>query len=285
MNYSEQIDAYFDRRMSPEEMEAFEAKVQQDPLLEKEFLFQKEIVDSIKDLRRVELKTRLDSIDVTAIGASTITAGKLISGILIVGGLSIGTWFVIDRSGSESLPEETPVETVEPEVSTPVMDEVEKESEPVAEENVESSEIVADEPVEEAEEVASEEDFELSQPEVIEDIDLAEDNSAVEETPDQPVDLMSSAGTLTEADIEVETRTRRRYPFHYQFESGGLILYGEFDKSPYEILEAKTDSGIELFMFYDKQFYYLDKDKNEVTALEPVKDQELIKQLELLKSK
>jgi hypothetical protein len=69
-----------------------------------------------------------------------------------------------------------------------------------------------------------------------------------------------------------------RYNFHYKFYQGKLQLYGSFNADLYEIIDINTDHHA-LFLFYKDAYYFLDETNSEVTPLEVIKDEALLKKL------
>ena len=63
-NYFDLIDAYLNGEMIDQEAIEFENQLQKDPLLENEFQWQHDIVNSIRDFRQAELKATLNAVDV-----------------------------------------------------------------------------------------------------------------------------------------------------------------------------------------------------------------------------
>ena len=98
---------------------------------------------------------------------------------------------------------------------------------------------------------------ESAEEEIVADIDV----------PDPELDTNISTKSNS---IEIEMRSKRRYDFHYAFESNKLILYGDFSDEPYELIELKNDAGINLFLYYKSQYYGLDKGASEIVPLEEV---------------
>lgn len=76
---------------------------------------------------------------------------------------------------------------------------------------------------------------------------------------------------------------KKKYDFHYQFASGKLVLYGDFDDSLFEVLELNVQDESTLYLFYKSNYYYLNDRSGEISELEAVKDEPLKEKLENLR--
>ena len=279
------ISAYLEDRMSAEERQNFEAALSNDPELNREFEFQKDIVEGIKYARRSELKAMMDNVPVGG-GAGmggTISFGKLATGIAIVGGISLGAYYFFAGEEQIEKPEPTTTESISVEPEEEFID---------AEE-----ERVTEEPVkEEINEVAKTENKPAVTKDVTEDPkeevqsapDIKTPSSPVFETPDAdsleapPNKLVEKAeNNVATMDVEID-KTNKKYDFHYQIKDGKLHLYGDFDKALYEILEFTSQEEKSLFLYYNERFYPLDKDQEKITALQPVNESSLVEKLKKL---
>ena len=86
-NYSEKLEAYLRNELSESEKAEFEQMLQQDPLLQNELILQQDIISSIRDYRKNELKQRLNRIDVSNTTKGNL--GNFTMGGFILGGLAI----------------------------------------------------------------------------------------------------------------------------------------------------------------------------------------------------
>ena len=121
MSNIENIDSYLDGSMSQSDRTLFEQSLESDPGLKREFDFQKNLVDGIKEARRLELKTRLNSIDVSGLSSgSGLSAGTITAGVVITAGLIIGGYYMFKDSSAEDMQTETVTEQV---IEEPVSEE------------------------------------------------------------------------------------------------------------------------------------------------------------------
>lgn len=93
--YTEQIEAYLLNKLDTEDKIAFRQLIEKDPILKNELQFQEEIIEAIRLNRKLELKARLNAIQVnqsplsqlpriTWIGTATLAVGLLL-GVVILG--------------------------------------------------------------------------------------------------------------------------------------------------------------------------------------------------------
>lgn len=89
-----------------------------------------------------------------------------------------------------------------------------------------------------------------------------------------------------ESKFEIEIITnKRKYPFHYQVDSGRLLLYGDFDEEPYELLEINVNEEKKLYLYFKDQYYEIEESAAEITPLQKVSSKSMINELEKLKNK
>src|SRR3712207_22752 len=103
LNYSEKLEAYIRNELSEKEKLELEEQLRQDPLLQNELTLQKDIIASICDYRKHELKQRLNKIDVTSKNSpgDFTVGGAILGGIAIVG---VASFLIFKDSGKELSP-------------------------------------------------------------------------------------------------------------------------------------------------------------------------------------
>lgn len=100
LNYSELIDAHLTGQLSPEESTQLMQLLEQDPSLKEEFNLQRDMVNAIREQRRMQLKSRLDNIELgTGSGYTLPSAGalKLVAGAALLALLGGGSWFAYQQ--------------------------------------------------------------------------------------------------------------------------------------------------------------------------------------------
>ena len=310
LDHSERISSYLDGHMTKGEMLEFEKQLHTDPVLRSEFELQQDIIHTLKDFRKAELKTRLDQVPVS-MGPSGLMGIKAAAAIVISGIIGLGAYLYFTTGSEEST---TISESLEPVAQTEIA-EVPQENVIVPQtettdeatfESVESTEIVPEETIaseedhsastktlnnEEPTGVATveenEEEAEIEEKPVINSPNLIEPNfeeSDLEESIEMPSAALAQEGLLDNNVVAVETARKDSDLFHYQYYSGKLYLYGDFRDNPYEILELNSVNGKRLFIYYNNEYYRIKDNQKEITALEVLTDQDTIKKLEIIQA-
>lgn len=119
-DYTETIENYIRGEMSGDQRVQFENQLSQDPLLKEELQIQEDLIHSIKEVRRVELKSRLDGVQVGIFDGITSTTGfKVLATTLITTIIGVGSYYAFFNSGEQPLDgatQEQIAETQTPEV-------------------------------------------------------------------------------------------------------------------------------------------------------------------------
>lgn len=321
--YTEMIDAYLTGNLNPEDSSRLMESLGKDPALKEEFLLQKDLVQSLQNKRRAELKNRLNQIEVgTGYTAPSALGLKFIAGAALVALLGTGTYFALNQADDQN--ENVPVITLAEEKAAPQSENTEIANETAQIKVTEVS--PAPKPEEKVTETASEEKASASQtPKADEKLTAAEENhnaSASEKKAVKPADetatAPASAAEVVKPDvitffddqdpagkapvaetpedklknsrkfntqnIEVSTKTDRRYPFHYRFFDNQLSIYGDFSKVPYEVLEVNTGSQASYFLYHNGVYYELNPEQRTITRLKELSNERLIKELEVTRN-
>lgn len=306
------IDAYLTGSLSPEESEQFLQRMAKDPALKEEFQLQKDLVHSLQDFRKQQLKARLNSIEVGSGYSFTSAASfKFIAGAALLALIGTGTYLATQSDQEESLPNIQPIELAEqksqhvPAYSLPLKPEALKKAEPIPAEKeaIGSTEIASQPAVEKKEEKTSKaknlpaEPFagdtapqkaQAASPEVVkpEVLSYFEEKDALPSSPkvEAPEDKLADIRSFDIKNIEVNTRKDKRYPFHYSFYDNQLYIYGDFSQVPYEVLEVNTGSGTSYFLYHNNNYYELNPKQQTVTRLKELKNEKIIKELEITRA-
>ena len=282
-NY-ERIEAYLNNELSESEGQQLMQDVNSDPSLKSEFQFQESVIDGIKDYRKKELIARLDNIQVASTGQSMLLKAIGLVGIATV--VSVGTYFWVNSG--DDLPinneEKNNIEQIVTQPEEPqevAIDEIKKDD--IAEEEAVTTETVA-ETVDSTPAVTAtpKEDKPTVIPDVvIPDVEEPESGTSldVEEDLSAP-EAMAASSIRLRSSTDVEVKLNKKYNFHYQVKNGGLILYGNFNNSPFEVIELNTNQGINSYLYFESHFYSLANDSEEIKPLKVIENKELIKELE-----
>lgn len=304
LNHSERITSYLEDQMSPGQMQEFEKQLHTDPVLRSEFELQKDIIHSIRDYRKTQLKSRLDQVSV-GMEPGMLVGVKAAAALVISGIIGVGTYLYftapeeaesiteivtpvdqlkVPQETLSNLPQELPVN--EEEFITPEVMEEEAGSAEAGETNSVAAleKAPAEKPLESR--PADNNDAEQANP-VINSPNVIEpslDHTEVEESIEIPTAALAQDGLLENKVVAVETAKKDSDMFHYQYYSGKLYLYGDFRDNPYEILELNSANGKRLFIYYNGAYYRILDDQQEITPLEILTDQSIIKKLEIIQA-
>ena len=300
-NHSENIASYLDGDMSPDQMQNFEMQLHTDPVLRSEFELQQDIIHSLQDFRKTQLKSRLDQVPVS-MGPSGLMGIKAAAAMVISGIIGLGTYlyFITPSEEHSSLTETTITvdqaqsqEEVITETPNEVVEASELIEEPVAEYQVtETTAPVAvnksstNLPTVSTKDDISKETIEAAGPVInsptlinpeIDEIDIGE-------SIELPNAALAQEGLIDNNGVEVETAKRDSDMFHYQYYSSKLYLYGDFRDNPYEILELNSANGKRLFIYYNRTYYRIMDNQQEITPLEELTNLDIIRKLEIIQA-
>ena len=317
-DYTETIENYIRGEMSGDQRVQFENQLSQDPLLREELQIQEDLIHSIKEVRRVELKNRLDGVQVGIFDGITSTTGyKVLATTLITAVIGVGSYYAFFNSGQEPVEEaaqEQVAETQTPEVGeivekgkkdskadskekakesdTSAKQTEEKETEPASENAKEEAAVTtteskAQKPASKQETTSDQEKEEQTvdfNP-VIPDLDdnFAEEDSTPANDIEVPDNELGPSVVETKTTFEIETKSDTKNQFHYRFKSGKLILFGDFSGSTYEIIELNSTAGKSYYLYYNSNFYPLSVDNTKITELRVLTDKTLIDELKKIK--
>lgn len=299
LEHSENIASYLDGNMSPDQMQEFEKQLHTDPVLRSEFELQQDIIHTLRDFRKTQLKTRLDQVPVS-MGPDGLMGIKAAAAMVITGIIGLGTYlYFVTPSEAPSSITETIITNDQAQPQDEVFDELSNKvvetDETIEETKVESQEIettlpVINKPTTDLQAVSTEDITK----EIIEEpspvinsptlINPELDEPDIEESIEIPNAALAQEGLMGNNVVKVETARRDSDMFHYQYYSGKLYLYGDFRDNPYEILELNSANGKRLFMYYNNNYYRIIDDQQDITPLEELTNLDIIKKLEIIQA-
>ncbi len=290
MSIEDRIAAYFDGELTPDQRTALETELSSNPELKKEFDFQSDIIDGIREARKVELKTMLNNVPVGAAGTGgsdkLIQYGSIVAISVIIG---FGIYFFWPKDQIESMKDETPMteelveEAIAEDKGTAIREDLTEESpteestdvEPVEIESAEQSPVMEESTEEPGSEDTKDINTESARPTIPENLNV-EDTS----DPDAPENNLTGKTDYGAEPIIAEINAdSRKYNFHYKFASGKLVLYGEFNET-YEILDFMQNDEREVYLYYSGEFYPLNLNQVEIAPLKNITDQSVVTDLE-----
>lgn len=307
LNYQQLIDDYLSGNITIQDKAVVEHKLATDPEFRNEFDLQKNVINAIRNTRRLELKSRLENIQVHWYH-SIPQSWKIAATVSVATLTTISAFFYFNpdilTGVKTDLESAAPVETIAEEKNIPQKPSVEIESVPeiipdtAIEPAEKAAERISDNPTARAEEtaktqvIAMEPEIEPLVPETSHEIEVVvpDMDDDLADAPDLNIDELSSDNLNKLNPVrkdfysttEVKTIRHKKYNFHYDLRDGMLTLYGNFEEIPYEILEINSVDGKRLFLHYRNNYYML-TNTYEIAPLNPVTDTTLIKELDIVK--
>ena len=290
-DHKEIIDKYLAGKMSKNEQLEFEIQLQNDPLLNNEFEFQKDIVESIRNFRRTEIKARLDNINVGA--PSGFSFLKIAASVAVSSMIAVGSYMYLTSENSkldrisisgndevhfqvESLPEKPELITSYIQAEEELPKAIEGKN-PVAQREVIEKDLGN---------ITASSKNTIAEPKVIlpDLIDSFEDVNMLE-ADDDFANITTSFEAIKRKDVpDFEIENIDSDKFHYRFFDGKLFLYGDFSDHPYEIIELKSRDKKSVFLNYNDEYFLLEDNQIKVSPLIPISDSTVISELDILKN-
>ena len=270
MNNFELIDDYLANRLQEQDSIAFELEMEGDPALKEELAFQKQIVESVKHARAVELKAMLNNVPV---GGGSWSGGKIAAGVISAGIIATSLYFYFN--GEDAIINAN--EEIQQEVIQPGGDKNKVENAEVVTTEETNKDAANETGANNSKEIAKDIKTKVSKPVQKPDIQVVDPSEEL--TEEKGTNVNPGRSEISTSKMEVITESSdKKHTFHYQFVQGKLLLYGPFDKSLYEILEIHGE-GHAVFLFYRENYYMLDERQSKITPLGAIQDTELLKKL------
>lgn len=288
------VGRYLDSEMSEIERLEFENQLLHDSDLKEEYNLQKNIVEGIKQSRKLELKTRLDNIPINTPLYQTIGFKSLIVAS-ITAGIGFGAYYLL------SDPDKAPISTVDvtqnqefidqnkdiptvPDAIEPIIDE-EKKAVVGTKKETQQPTAKTEYPIVSKNNVQKEEP-EIIQPNVIEPEVVEqfqeEDFTSEEINVESQINNLEKVKENVESTVEIETVRDRKNKFHYRFFENKLYLLGNFSEMPYEIIELNAKAGKSYFLFYNGNFYRLETEQLKPSPLIKIENDSLVNELKII---
>ena len=291
MENSQKIEAYFNNELSSADEQQLIKELESNPELKQDFEFQQDIIEGLKSYRKEQLITRLNEVKI--ISTTQYLVVKVISSVAVVAVVGLGAYFFYYTNNNESrlLSEAAETSISEPTVDDPqllIEDVPEQEPDNEVQQDlvVENKEVEVKQtpqPTVPKENIISEKTPEVTMPDIVDPFatEMTEDN--VEEDLSVPANSTRTVLNLG-SKLDVEIKMRRKYNFHYQLIEQKLVLYGDFEDEPFEILEInKYNGGIDLYLYYKDNFYGVDQGSKKIEPLKEIVDPVLIQRLQALR--
>jgi hypothetical protein len=301
----ENIEAYITNKMSAGDKASFQSELAKDPLLNNEIDLQRDIIETLKEHRKAQLKNRLNNIDLTT-GTSSYAGLKVAASILFAGLISFGAYNYLSNvrkdntsisSGNNSVVVTSPGKTITNNGSDGVIAENQKSVNAVSPEAIKENVIAKKE---------------VGKNTTLTSTDRSTVNKKVVEPGSEPVfntpevkdkyeesdvirtdnninmpkgDFGNTNGESTLDNLKIEKIKDKNHNLFYQYYSNKLFLYGDFDSKPYEILELNTIKDKQLYLYFEDKYYGLNQNQTDMTALSVIKDKETLEKLNAIRNK
>lgn len=281
LNYSEKLEAYIRNELTEKEKLELEEQLRQDPLLQNELTLQKDIISSIYDFRKNELKQRLNKIDVSSKSSpgDFTVGGAILGGIAIVG---VAGFLIFKDSGNElassrlssavsQMPSSSPTA---PETTENIISQHEVNGS-TADSNVPET-VVADTHAnvnkEAKKQTPKKNSTLISTPVVVEanQTIVKEEEILKDDQLTLPESGLTSLTAGAEPTLIIVDNNSTKYKLHYKYTNGQLFLYG-FEK-PYKIIDLPDQT--QRFLLYDGKFYKLNRNQPQIAPIQLVVNQE-----------
>jgi len=282
--YSEQIEAYLKGELSPESASVLENEIANNPILSNELDLQKSIIETIKESRKAELKTRLNNIDLQS-GAQSWWKYAAVASLVT----SFGAWMYFN-SPATKIEQSEEVNKTEEKVSSSQSavnnNAVLGPNKEVDSEKVTKKELVAKE--------TSSDKYSKKDKKIKDQIpslptlntpEEGRESETLNKDLDAPRHNLTSTPHLGGTVAGVEVVKSKKHKFHYRYFDTKLFLYGNFDSNTYDILELNTSNGQSLYLKYENNYFGLEQNKTEISKLEQVSDSDILKKLEEIQKK
>ncbi len=294
LSSEEFVSRYIDNELSDIDRLSFENKLLHDPELREEYNLQNDLINGIKETRRLELKNRLTNIPIPTPIYQTI-GFKAIATAGVVG-LGIGIYFM---SGEKDNIQLSPIEITQnqlsvredntipdmPKTITPAKEKKEKSNLVTQKKNASSvlaknTKIKPEEPIVEQPKIV---EPNVIQPNIVETFDN-EDIGAGDISNDNPNNNLDVIKENIESAVEISTVEDRKNKFHYKFYENKLFLLGNFNDMPYEILELNSAKDKSYFLYYNNNFYKLNSGQEKPAPLIKIENDSLLNELSIIQS-
>lgn len=298
---TDQIDDYHSGRMSESEMTNFEKSLESDPAIKAESDLQSDIVNGLKEYRKIELKSRLDAINVGPTWfefAQQSTLLKSFGGVFIASLIGTGIYLYGEKVEIQSAEEGATVQAPTTE-SIEFVWSLSNDEETSDTRALEKPSQIVDKSAKNrtSESTASKTTAETSEPiDVLTDVKKEDAFKPSFEAPNAELvadeaefatvgldEIPSTSDSeVSEEPIDVQSEISKSSKIKYKYYDGKLFLNGDFDKAPYEILEINSTSGRRIYVYYLGKYYRVGI-ADKLTELPMVSNSKVIDELKLLR--
>lgn len=285
---NELIEAYLTNKLPASETASFEAELAKDPALQHEVDLQKDIINTLQDLRKAELKNRLSQIEVNAGLSNTqkfgIAAVALSSLLLLTFGLYEYNKEEIVVTEPTNVEQKIVKEELSPQTNSlpEVMDENENTvmEAPKMEQEILNEVVVVEKPKVKNTSPTVNSPSNTENLAVPTPLDFESEGSGIQHDElNAPKDSYSDNENNEIRAITPKIDNKDKKVRMYKYDGENLTLIGDFSSAdPYYIIESPKYSSTELYLKFDNTFYAIRETKKAAT-LEKVTDKRTLIEL------
>ena len=302
-----QIDAYLRDELNPGELKEFESLMDKDPSFAQQVQFEQNIAKGLSEVRKAELKARLDAIDVSPV-SWVGGLGQLANNAVVktLGGIAaasvIGVMIYNSNEPSEENQADMHGPLITSEINQPSEKQVDTEvweklnlENPADQQYSEQSESQTFEPIPAKPEIehitgANNKEVDEIEKEFTPQVNVPKPGDLAKEeglsTPDSNLPDVTASDEVVENEavpVDVKTVNRKNETLKYKYFDGKLFLYGDFNQNPYEILEINGVKDRKLYLYFEQKYFNIDV-TDKVSELNELTDNRLIKELEIIRN-
>ena len=282
------VGSYLDNEMSQVERSGFESELLHNSELREEFNLQKDLINGIKESRRLELKSRLNNIPIqTPIFQTIAFKSAVVASVSAIVGF--GAYYLLDKDDPQlsevemELPQAIVIEEEElptiPEAITPVVED--DKSKEKSEKKPKKEKTLAKNTAKEEGQEPEVTEPNVIAPEVVEGFN-EEDFNTEEIVSESSVNNLEKIKENLESTVEITAVKDRKNKFHYKFYENKLYLLGDFTDMPYEIIELNRKDGKSYFLFYENSFFKLHSGQLKPAPLIRIENDSLVSELKII---
>ncbi len=285
MSFNEEnIDAYLTGKLNASDKFALEEGMKKDPLLKSEVDLQNDIIESLKNSRKIQLKNRMNSLDAYTstgvssaikIAASFITIGIIGAGIYYMSIFSTNTKdkevveAVLEKNAREqSLKQDnTKSNTSSDQISAP---QLEKEIVTVEADKNGSKK---------RNRVSNRNRNSNSEPNVVANVPqgyIFDQESGINKEVTVPNGEINETKVKKAGNVDIGIDSNIKKDLSYKFYSGKLFLSKDFEEQPYELMELNTSKSKQFYLYFGNKYYEMKSNQTKAARLSEVKDNSIL---------
>ncbi|MDX2195043.1 MAG: hypothetical protein NW207_01380 [Cytophagales bacterium] len=294
---SDKIELYVRGKLSADEHASMQSLINSNPEIAKEAAFQKTVLEGIKAHRAAILKSRLNNINTSTLLTNSYTALKMASVVVASAGLGLGAYYFVDSMieknevSNNIIVKQVYANDSKQQIVSAAAKESAKPTRAVTDEaqpSLKNAEISATETkkIKETKKIAKKEGFfkkwsifKKSKEPILDNSDADAPMLSNADNIDSKIETGHAAGKVKTSDVDIKAIHDGSHNFHYKLTDHVLYLYGDFDKSPYEILEFNKTKGQKMYLYYDENYYEMNNNTSDITKLKKLTKKNLVEQL------